>query len=135
MPDFLADLKFIKKNPKKRNILSGHRFRPAYDFDYVALDLLSVYPEDSGVYACHARNAYGEAVSSATIKIFGKLCHDFVFFFQYCAQIQRYTYFFTFYLLFLVSGQEKLQLINKFKCIFGDIVKSSNSATYTRKGF
>ena len=53
-------------------ICVGHRFRPAYDFDYVALDLLSVYPEDSGVYTCHARNAYGEAVSSATIKIFGK---------------------------------------------------------------
>ena len=50
----------------------GHRFRPAYDFDYVALDLLSVYPEDSGVYTCHARNAYGEAVSSATIKIAGE---------------------------------------------------------------
>ena len=53
-------------------LFAGHRFRHAYDFDYVALDLLSVYPEDSGVYTCHARNAYGEAVSSATIKIFGK---------------------------------------------------------------
>merc|ERR1719232_565996 len=48
---------------------TGHRFRPAYDFDYVALDVLTVYPEDSGVYTCHARNAYGEAVSSATIKV------------------------------------------------------------------
>ena len=53
-------------------MILGHRFRPAYDFDYVALDLLSVYPEDSGVYTCHARNAYGEAVTSATIKIVGK---------------------------------------------------------------
>jgi titin len=53
-------------------VFPGHRFRPAYDFDYVALDLLSVYPEDSGVYTCHARNAYGEAVSSATIKIYGE---------------------------------------------------------------
>ena len=51
---------------------TGHRFRPAYDFDYVALDVLTVYPEDSGVYTCHARNAYGEAVSSATIKVIGK---------------------------------------------------------------
>ena len=51
---------------------TGHRFRPAYDFDYVALDVLSVYPEDSGVYTCHARNAYGEAVSSATIKVIGE---------------------------------------------------------------
>ena len=32
-----------------RPVKTGHRFRPAYDFDYVALDLLSVYPEDSGV--------------------------------------------------------------------------------------
>ena len=64
---------------KKNNDLYcvGHRFRPAYDFDYVALDLLSVYPEDSGVYTCHARNAYGEAVSSATIKIFGKFYQVF----------------------------------------------------------
>ena len=51
---------------------TGHRFRPAYDFDYVALDVLTVYPEDSGVYTCHARNAYGEAVSSATIKVIGE---------------------------------------------------------------
>ena len=51
---------------------SGHRFKPAFDFDYVALDLLAVYAEDSGVYTCHARNAYGEAVSSATIKVIGK---------------------------------------------------------------
>ena len=60
----------------------GHRFRPAYDFDYVALDLLSVYPEDSGVYTCHAINAYGEAVSSATIKVIGEsICFLLVFLF------------------------------------------------------
>lgn len=50
---------------------SGHKFRPAYDFDYVGLDLLAVYPEDAGVYQCTARNAYGEAVTSATVKING----------------------------------------------------------------
>ena len=60
---------------------TGHRFRPAYDFDYVALDVLSVYPEDSGVYTCHARNAYGEAVSSATIKIIGKISFCVLIFF------------------------------------------------------
>ena len=62
---------------------TGHRFRPAYDFDYVALDLLSVYPEDSGVYTCHARNAYGEAVSSATIKITGEYFNPFLFCFLF----------------------------------------------------
>ena len=50
----------------------GHKIKPAYDFDYVALDLLTIYPEDSGIYTCHARNAYGEAQSSATIKVQGK---------------------------------------------------------------
>ena len=58
--------------PTVTQIPSRHRFRPAYDFDYVALDVLTVYPEDSGVYTCHARNAYGEAVSSATIKVIGE---------------------------------------------------------------
>lgn len=52
---------------------TGHKIRPQYDFDFVALDLLSIYPEDSGIYTCHARNAYGEAQTSATIKVQGKL--------------------------------------------------------------
>ena len=50
---------------------SGHKIKPQYDFDFVALDLLSVYPEDSGTYTCTARNALGEATSSATVKIAG----------------------------------------------------------------
>ncbi|EEB18956.1 conserved hypothetical protein [Pediculus humanus corporis] len=55
-----------------RPVKTGHRFKPAYDFDYVALDLLSVYPEDSGVYTCQARNQLGEAVSSCSVKIIAK---------------------------------------------------------------
>lgn len=50
----------------------GHRFRPAYDFDYVALDLLSVYPIDSGIYTCRATNKLGQAVTSASVKVTGK---------------------------------------------------------------
>lgn len=50
----------------------GHRFRPAYDFDYVALDLLSVYPVDSGIYTCQARNQLGEAVTSCSVKVIAK---------------------------------------------------------------
>ena len=49
----------------------GHKIKPQYDFDFVALDLLSVYPEDSGTYTCTARNALGEATTSATVKIAG----------------------------------------------------------------
>lgn len=50
----------------------GHRFRPAYDFDYVALDLLSVYPIDSGIYTCKATSRLGQAVTSASVKVTGK---------------------------------------------------------------
>ena len=56
-------------------IRTGHKYRPAYDFDYVALDLLQVYPEESGVYKCTARNAYGQAETSATVKVVGKRSH------------------------------------------------------------
>lgn len=55
-----------------RPVKVGHRFRPAYDFDYVALDLLSVYPVDSGVYTCQARNQLGEAVTSCSVKVIPK---------------------------------------------------------------
>ncbi|CAH0765342.1 unnamed protein product [Bemisia tabaci] len=55
-----------------RPVRIGHRFRPAYDFDYVALDLLCVYPEDSGVYTCQARNQLGEAVTSCSVRIIAK---------------------------------------------------------------
>jgi len=53
-------------------IKTGHRFRPAFDFDYVALDVLSVYPEDCGVYTCRAYNALGEAVTSSSVKVTAK---------------------------------------------------------------
>ena len=56
-------------------IQTGHKYRPAYDFDYVALDLLQVYPEENGVYKCTARNAYGQAETSATVKVVGKRSH------------------------------------------------------------
>ena len=36
------------------------------------------YPEDSGTYTCKAVNALGEAVTSATLKCYGKY---FVFYF------------------------------------------------------
>ncbi|XP_054706308.1 titin-like isoform X2 [Uloborus diversus] len=46
----------------------GHRFRPAFEFDYVALDILSVYAEDSGVYTCKATSSLGQAVTSCSVK-------------------------------------------------------------------
>lgn len=51
--------------------VAGHRFRPAFEFDYVALDILSVYAEDSGVYTCKATSSLGQAVTSCTVKCTG----------------------------------------------------------------
>lgn len=53
-------------------VTTGHRFRPSYEFDYVALDILGVYPEDSGVYTCQARNQLGEAVTSGSVRVHAK---------------------------------------------------------------
>ncbi|CAN8024063.1 unnamed protein product, partial [Ixodes persulcatus] len=50
----------------------GHRFRPAHDFDYVALDILSFYPEDSGIYTCKATSSLGENVTSCSVNCFAK---------------------------------------------------------------
>ncbi|VDK45179.1 unnamed protein product [Anisakis simplex] len=49
-------------------IPEGSRFMPARNFDYVNLDLLAVYPEDSGVYSCRAVSEFGEATTSCTVK-------------------------------------------------------------------
>ncbi|OUC40200.1 immunoglobulin I-set domain protein [Trichinella nativa] len=46
----------------------GSRFRPTHDFDYVALEILTVYPEDSGIYQCKAQSAHGEAITSCSLK-------------------------------------------------------------------
>ena len=53
-------------------ITVGHRFRPQFDFDFVTLDILYVYPEDSGLYTCKAKNLFGEAVSSCQLICHGK---------------------------------------------------------------
>uniref|UniRef100_F1KPJ7 Titin n=1 Tax=Ascaris suum TaxID=6253 RepID=F1KPJ7_ASCSU len=49
-------------------IPEGSRFMPARNFDYVNLDLLAVYGEDSGVYSCRAVSEFGEATTSCTVK-------------------------------------------------------------------
>lgn len=51
---------------------------PARNFDYVNLDLLAVYGEDSGVYSCRAISEFGEATTSCTIKC-QRLFHYFYF--------------------------------------------------------
>jgi len=46
----------------------GHRFRPVHDFGYVALDVLDLIEEDSGVYECVATNAAGSARLSTRLE-------------------------------------------------------------------
>lgn len=46
---------------------SGHRYRTIFDMGFVSLDILYVYPEDSGEYVCRAVNDYGEDFTKATI--------------------------------------------------------------------
>ena len=40
----------------------------------MALDILYAYAEDSGTYMCKAKNAVGEAVTTCSVKVEGKLC-------------------------------------------------------------
>uniref|UniRef100_A0A914NXH5 Ig-like domain-containing protein n=1 Tax=Panagrolaimus davidi TaxID=227884 RepID=A0A914NXH5_9BILA len=48
---------------------AAHRFRPMFDFGYIALDILYAYSEDSGTYTCVARNELGEAQSSLELVV------------------------------------------------------------------
>ncbi|KAK3083422.1 hypothetical protein FSP39_022269 [Pinctada imbricata] len=50
----------------------GHRFKPSHDFGFVALDILYMYPEDSGIYECRATNLYGTDTTVATVKCRGR---------------------------------------------------------------
>jgi hypothetical protein len=45
----------------------GSRFRPIHDFGYVALDIIGLIAEDSGVYTCRAQNAVGVDETSANL--------------------------------------------------------------------
>ncbi|CAD5224123.1 unnamed protein product [Bursaphelenchus okinawaensis] len=53
-------------------LVAAHRFRPMFDFGYIALDILYAYPEDSGTYTCVARNELGETESSVNLTVLGK---------------------------------------------------------------
>ena len=48
---------------------TGHRFRTTYDFGFAALDILTVYGEDSGEYTCRATNQLGTAQSGIALTV------------------------------------------------------------------
>lgn len=51
-----------------RPLISGHRFKTVHDFGFVSLDILYVYPEDSGEYIARATNQIGEDITKAVIR-------------------------------------------------------------------
>lgn len=51
---------------------AAHRFRPMFDFGYVALDILYAYTEDSGTYTMVARNELGEVSTSVELNVQGQ---------------------------------------------------------------
>lgn len=55
-----------------KSLKAGSRFRTFCDFGFVILEISPTYPEDSGEYLCRAYNNYGEAVTTATMKVQGK---------------------------------------------------------------
>jgi len=48
-------------------IPAGHRYRTVYDMGFVSMDILYVYPEDSGEYVCKAINNLGEDTTRAAV--------------------------------------------------------------------
>ncbi|GIY11090.1 titin, partial [Caerostris extrusa] len=53
-------------------IKQAHRYKTTFDFGYVALDILYVFPEDCGTYMCKATNRAGEAITTCSIKVQAK---------------------------------------------------------------
>ena len=51
---------------------AGSRIRTFCDFGFVILEISPVYPEDAGEYTCRAKNALGEAVTTATLSCSGR---------------------------------------------------------------
>lgn len=47
--------------------MKAHRFVLTHDFGFIALNILYMYPEDSGTYTLIVKNATGEARSVADI--------------------------------------------------------------------
>lgn len=52
-----------------RPLQTGHRFRTTYDFGFAALDILTVYGEDSGEYTCRVTNQLGQAQSITNLNV------------------------------------------------------------------
>lgn len=59
------------------NSLLGHRFKTTHDFDFVSLDILYTYAEDSGEYLVKATNDLGQDTTKALLQCKGMLHRKF----------------------------------------------------------
>lgn len=50
---------------------AAHRYRPMFDFGYIALDIIGAIPEDSGTYTVIAQNELGQIESSVQLSVVG----------------------------------------------------------------
>ena len=55
-----------------KSLSASSRANITYRFGFIALDLLSLVVEDSGVFTCVVSSATGSAESSATLNVIGK---------------------------------------------------------------
>lgn len=54
------------------NYLLGSRITSIFNFGYVSLNIMHLRAEDAGSYTVRAVNRLGEAISSATLRVFGE---------------------------------------------------------------
>lgn len=64
-------------------IPAGHRYRTMYDMGFVSMDILYVYPEDSGEYVCKAINDLGEDTTRASVSCKSKISNFIYFLIQH----------------------------------------------------
>lgn len=59
------------RNFHEQSFLIGSRITTIFNFGYVSLNILHLRAEDAGSYTARAVNRLGEAVSSASLRVFG----------------------------------------------------------------
>lgn len=57
---------------KTINYSLGSRITSIFNFGYVSLNIMHLRAEDAGSYTVRAVNRLGEAISSATLRVFGE---------------------------------------------------------------
>ena len=50
----------------------GSRIKETHDFGFITLDIMSVIPEDAGMYMCKAINKAGDAVTTTSLRVHGE---------------------------------------------------------------